>query len=217
MLVEGLSFPSRLARSPAMSDFLPEDPDCPPLSGPLPDVETERLVLRRFRKDDEPALAQLFAKPEIWQFPYGRGLDRAETRAFLQRQLDEWDRLGSGLWVAVHRISGDLIGYVGLAVPRFLPSILPAMEVGWRFDPAYWGSGYATEGARAALKAGFGRLGLDAICSVPQSDNYASVRVCQRLGMRFERQVEIPANEQRGALAADLFWIESNRRTDKNG
>jgi RimJ/RimL family protein N-acetyltransferase len=98
-----------------------------------------------------------------------------------------------------------VIGYVGLSVPVFLPEILPAVEVGWRFDPGVWGRGYASEGARAALAEAFTTLGLEEVCSVPQSDNPASSRVCERLGMRFEREVVIPATSRRGALTGLLY------------
>ncbi len=177
----------------------------PPIAAPLGDVETERLELRRFRPDDLDGLAVLFAHREVWQFPYGRGFDREETRGFLEAQLHHWDACGFGLWLAVARETGGMLGYVGLSVPTFLPEILPSVEVGWRFDPAAWGHGYATEGARAALREAFTTLGLPEVCSLPQVDNPASVRVCERLGMRRERVVELPANERRGAVEAWVF------------
>jgi RimJ/RimL family protein N-acetyltransferase len=94
-------------------------------------------------------------------------------------------------------------------VPMFLPEILPAVEVGWRFDPGFWGKGYATEGASAALEQGFSTLGLERICSVPQSENPPSGKVCQRIGMTFERQTAIPANNRRSELSADLYWMSA--------
>ena len=181
----------------------------PPIEKPLPDVTTERLELRRFRADDLDALAAVFAKPEVWRFPYGRGLDRAETRDFLDGQLAAWEATGFGLWLAIERASTRAIGFVGLSIPEFLPEVLPAVEVGWRFHPASWGRGLATEGARAALREGFETLGLAEICSVPQSENPRSVRVCERLGMQREREVEIPANERRGALRAELYALSA--------
>lgn len=109
--------------------------------------------------------------------------------------------------MAEHREDQRIIGYVGLSVPMFLPEILPAAEVGWRLDPAYWGRGLATEGARAALHEGFITLGLGEIVSVPQARNPPSARVCERLGMHLDNEVTIPANERRGELAAVLYRI----------
>lgn len=177
----------------------------PPVAGPLGDVTTDRLELRRFRPEDLTGLAEVFAQPEVWRFPYGRGFDRAETAEFLEAQMKHWERHGFGLWVATERSARRIVGYVGLAVPTFLPEILPAIEVGWRFEPAVWGRGYASEGARAALGEAFTTLGLDAICSLPQADNPASSRVCQRLRMRLERTIALPATERRGAVEALLY------------
>lgn len=189
-----------------MSDI----PAHPPVDGPLHDVTTDRLELRRFHHDDLDGLAAVFAKPEVWQFPYGRAFTRDETAVFLDQQLKEWDACGFGCWVAIERDTRCIVGYVGISVPTFLPEILPAVEVGWRFDPAVWGRGYATEGATAALDESFTTLGLGDVCSLPQTDNPASVRVAERLGMRLEREVEIPANDRRDAVTASLFTITND-------
>jgi RimJ/RimL family protein N-acetyltransferase len=181
------------------------------IAAPLADVNTARLQLRRFRNDDLDALAAVFAKPEVWRFPYGRGLSRSETEAFLNAQIASWESDRFGCWLAIERQTGATIGYLGLSIPTFLPEILPAVEVGWRLDPDAWGRGYATEGAAAALEQGFRHLGLREICSLPQTGNPASSRVCERLGMRWERTVRIPASERRGPLLAEFFVIKRNQ------
>jgi RimJ/RimL family protein N-acetyltransferase len=179
----------------------------PPIAAPLGDVTTERLELRRFRGEDLDGLAAVFAKREVWQFPYGRSLSRGETEDFLMGQIDEWDSSGFGCWIAIERQTSRIIGYVGISTPTFLPEILPAVEVGWRLDPAVWGKGYASEGARAALDESFLTLELNEVCSVPQVGNPASSRVCERLGMRLERIVSIPATARRGELQGLLYWM----------
>jgi RimJ/RimL family protein N-acetyltransferase len=179
----------------------------PPVAARLPDVLTERLELRRFRLEDLDGLAQVFAHPEVWQYPHGRAFTRDETATFLQHQVDQYEARGFGCWNAIERASGRIVGYVGVSVPTFLPEILPAVEVGWRFEPSVWGRGYASEGATAALDESFTTLGLEEVCSLPQSDNLASVRVAERLGLRFDRLVMIPANDQRGAVEAACFVI----------
>ncbi len=186
---------------------VPAELEHPPVAGPLGDVDTERLRLRRMEAGDVDQLAPVFAKDEVWRFPYGRGFDRVETQAFVDAQVRDWDRSGFACWVASERATDRVIGFVGLSVPRFLPEILPAVEVGWRFDPDVWGRGYATEGAAAALDEAFSTLGLGEVCSVPQADNPVSVRVAERLGMRMARSVTIPPNDRRGELAALLFEI----------
>jgi RimJ/RimL family protein N-acetyltransferase len=199
-----------------------DDNHVPTIAAPLGDICTSRLDLRRFALSDLDELAQVFSQPEVWWFPYGRGLTRSETEVFLHAQLREWEEYGFGCWVTRERSVGTIVGYVGLSVPTFLPEILPAVEVGWRFSPTVWGNGYATEGAVAALNEAFTTLQLERVCSVPQSDNPSSVRVATRLGMRLIREIVIPANERRGAVRGAFFemerseWIENEAKPNRS-
>ncbi|HEX8770110.1 MAG TPA: GNAT family N-acetyltransferase, partial [Acidimicrobiales bacterium] len=63
-------------------------------------VETERLVLRPWSPTDIERLAAVFADPEVWRYPFGRGLSRAESERFLDRQLQHWETHGFGSWAA---------------------------------------------------------------------------------------------------------------------
>lgn len=189
----------------------------PPVAAPLPDVVTNRLDLRRFQPEDLDELAELFAHVEVWRYPYGRGFTRDETAAFLDSQIHEWSDLGFGCWVARRIDDGRIIGYVGISVPRFLPKILPAVEVGWRFAPSVWGRGYATEGAAAALDEAFETLDLTSVCSLPQAENPPSARVAERLGMTLLGEVAIPANDRRGELTALHYVIERDDWRSRRG
>ena len=71
--------------------------------------------------------------------------------------------------------------------------MLDRVEVGWRLRREAWGAGYATEGARAALRDGFGTLGLEEIVSFVHPENARSLAVTGRLGMRVEREVPHPS------------------------
>ncbi len=183
---------------------------CPEILTPLSDTQTKRLTLRRFHEDDVSLLEPIFAKPEVWMFPYGRAFTRGETERFVRAQIKEWDDHGLGCWLAARSTDGQAIGYVGISVPHFLPEILPAVEVGWRFDPDVWGQGYATEGASAALTEAFTTLGLDKVCSAPQAANRPSWRVCERLGMSRERLAIAEATATRGPVEVALYWITKN-------
>jgi RimJ/RimL family protein N-acetyltransferase len=177
----------------------------PAVTGTLGVVHTDRLMLRPFEPDDLDAIAAVFAKEEVWRFPYGRGYTQEESAAFVARQAEHWELCGFGLWLATEKATDDVIGYVGLSVPTFLPEILPAVEVGWRLDPGAWGRGFATEGASAALEQAFTTLGLQQVCSIPETENIASIRVEERLGMQLERNVVLPATVRRGKVEALLY------------
>jgi len=147
-------------------------------------VETERLLLRPLRPDDIDPLAVLFADPAVWWYPFGRGLTREESQRFLDRQISRRETTGFGMWAAELKEASELIGFVGLSVPMWLPEVLPAVEAGWRLNPRCWGRGLATEGARASLRHGFDVLALDRIISIYMPENVASGRVMTKLGMR---------------------------------
>src|SRR5207248_11548486 len=84
---------------------------------------------------------------------------------------------GFGLWAVEGRGVPGFDGFVGLSVPPFEAAFTPCVEVGWRLAAEYWGRGYATEGARAALAFGFDALGLGEVLSYTVPANVRSRRV----------------------------------------
>lgn len=179
----------------------------PPIAAPLEPAVTSRLDLRRPLEEHLDGLASVFAKREVWEYPFGRGFSRGETENFLGRQIHAWSTRGFGLWIAFDRSTDRVLGFVGLSVPTFLPEILPAVEVGWRFDPDVWGKGYATEGVLVALGEAFTTLGLTEVCSIVDVGNDASLRVARRAGLRRARTIELAATDQRGVCQAELFLV----------
>jgi RimJ/RimL family protein N-acetyltransferase len=154
---------------------------------------TERLVLRRWRAEDVEPYAAMCADPEVMRWiGDGSTLGLDECRRAVERFELLWAQNGFGLFALEEKASAQLIGFVGLAIPTFLPEILPAIEIGWRLARHAWGKGFATEAARAALAFGFGRPELDRIVSIHQRGNIASGRIMQKLGMRLERDTVHP-------------------------
>lgn len=146
-------------------------------------LETERLVLRPFRPDDLAALTALHAEESFWWYPLRRGMTATETADFLAYVVSVNDDPDRPVFHAVEeRSSGALMGWAGLSVPNFLPEILPAVEVGWRFGAAHHHRGYATEAAAEALRWGFDDLALEEIVAIYEPDNEPSGRVMDRLG-----------------------------------
>jgi RimJ/RimL family protein N-acetyltransferase len=166
-----------------------------------PSIETDRLLLRPWRPaEDLDALAAMNAEPAVMRFVApNRPLRRDESADFLDRIVRHWDEHGFGLWALVPRHEPDpgCIGFAGLAIPSFLPAVLPAVEVGWRLAPAWWGRGLATEAARASVDYGFERLGLRSIVSIIDAGNAASLRVAEKLGMRPGRDRLHPITRRR--------------------
>jgi RimJ/RimL family protein N-acetyltransferase len=153
-----------------------------------PSLETDRLLLRPWRPaEDLDALAALNSDPAVmrWVTP-NRPLRREESADLLDRVVRHWDEHGFGLWAVVPREErAQCIGFAGLAIPSFLPAILPAVEVGWRLAPDWWGRGLATEAARASIAFGFERLGLRSIITIVDARNQRSLR---EAGMQVGRE-----------------------------
>src|SRR5258708_5752025 len=89
-----------------------------------------------------------------------------------------------------------MMGGAGLAVPHFLPQVLPAVEVGWRLAGPYRGRGLATEAGAAALEFGFTAGGLGRIVSLYEPENVASGRVMARLGFTLRQTTVGPRGEE---------------------
>jgi len=160
----------------------------------LPTLDTDRLILRPLGWDDRAALVELHAEDSFWWYPMQRAMTGEETELFIERVLDRYAADGVGMSAAVVKETGELAG-LGLAVPHFLPEILPAVEVGWRLGERFRGRGYATEGAAAAIRFGFDELGLDRLVSIFEPANTASGRVMDRLGFVVERETITPQGE----------------------
>ena len=156
-------------------------------------LETPRLVLRRWRAADVVPLAAINADPEVMRWiGTGQVRDLSQTQAAVEALEREWDRIGIGLFAVEVRATGALAGLTGLAVPHFLPEIMPAVEIAWRLGKPFWGDGIATEAARAALE--FGLAGRDRIVAIVQIGNVASERVMQKIGMSLERETVDPTS-----------------------
>jgi RimJ/RimL family protein N-acetyltransferase len=154
--------------------------------GTYDEIRTERLLLRRWRPRDREPFAELNASPVVMEhFP--ATMTRAESDAFADRVDAHFAEHGYGLWAV--EIDGGFAGFTGLMWQHGLP-FSPALEVGWRLSDRFWGHGYATEAARAALEVGLEVE--DTIVSMTALTNERSWHVMERLGMRREAEFDHP-------------------------
>ena len=116
--------------------------------------------------------------PEVMRW-IGGGLvgDEQQTMAAIETFERRWDQYGFGDLRPGVRATGELIGFTGLAVPEFLPEVMPAVEIGWRLGRAFWGRGLATDAAAAALRFGLIGRDLGQIIRIAQVGDGASERI----------------------------------------
>jgi RimJ/RimL family protein N-acetyltransferase len=146
-------------------------------------LHTARLLLRGWRDEDGAAFAEMSADPTVMQYLVPLSDRGSSVEAWVARARAHWDEHGFGQWVVELPGAARFIGVIGLGIVSYEAAFTPAVEVAWRLARAYWGHGYATEAARAALDYGFGELGLSEIVALTVPANQRSRRVMERLGM----------------------------------
>ncbi|BCJ47144.1 N-acetyltransferase [Actinoplanes ianthinogenes] len=160
-------------------------------------LKTERLILRGWRDDDLDAMAEVNGDPEVMRYiADGSVRDRTTTADNLAKWSRGWRENGFGLFAVEIADTGEMAGFTGLAIPEFLPEVLPAVEIGWRLGRRFWGHGYATEAATAALDFAFTECDLDRVVSIRHVDNVRSGRVMEKIGLAYAFSTVVPETRQ---------------------
>ncbi|MCJ8279952.1 MAG: M50 family metallopeptidase [Rivularia sp. ALOHA_DT_140] len=149
-------------------------------------TQTERLIIREFQVLDIEPLAKILAKPEVMKSSTTGVLSQKKTAVKIQSFLDSYQKHGYAKYALIHRQSGRLIGYCGIAVEEIEGKL--ENELGYRLDSEFWGQGLATEAAKACLEYGFDKLNLDDVLGMVEPENKASVRVLEKIGMEFIKE-----------------------------
>ena len=143
----------------------------------IPRLETERLVLREWRAGDFETLATFYADEETMKY-LGGVMEPNDAWRALAAAIGHWHLRGYGTWAVERKADGALVGRVGMINPHGWP----ALECGWTLGRAYWGLGYASEAATAALRYAFLTQPVDRMISCIDPDNAASQAVAARVG-----------------------------------
>lgn len=167
-------------------------------------IETPRLILRPLRLQDFDAWAAFTSDPEATRFLGGPQPRAAAWRSFMT-MAGAWYLSGFAMFSILDRATGAWLGRLG----PWMPEGWPGTEVGWGLVPKYWGRGYATEGAAAAIDWSFDYLGWTEVIHAIAPDNLASQEVARRLGS---------VNRGPGSLPAPLenftvdIWSQSREQ-----
>jgi RimJ/RimL family protein N-acetyltransferase len=174
-------------------------------------IETERLILRKPKKADAKALLEGYSDPEVMRYiGLGETHDLEGTRAWLDRALQRWKADGFGHHVIERKEDRRVLGRAGYLVwnPDTWETGTIAelgehsvVELGWLLARAHWGNGYAVEAALALRDHGFAELGFTRLISLILRGNDRSVRVAEKIGSRYVRDVS------RGEWTARLYAV----------
>lgn len=150
-------------------------------------MQTERLTLSPWRESDWLSLKPVATDPEVMRYINdGSPWPDDRIQEFVQRQITCFRERGYCMWKLTEPHTGQMIGFCGLQPLANTPDI----EIGWWLARSHWGRGLATEAARAALRDGLERVGLQRVIAVAHPDNRASRHVMEKLGMRYERDTQ---------------------------
>ena len=148
--------------------------------------ETERLILRQMNMDDVENLQGIFSDPEAMRF-YPGTKDEKETREWITRVMNSYEKNGFGLWIALFKDTLDFAGQCGLILQEVEGR--NEVEIGYLFLRKYWNRGLATEAAAGCRNYGLNKLGYKRLISLIDPGNLPSRRVAEKVGMKLEKEV----------------------------
>lgn len=164
-------------------------------------IETERLIIRRFRADDWQDFHEYISSPAVLEYePYwDTSLEAAQRTTTRFADNDSF-------WAVELKSSGKMIGHVYFE--QIQPFQFLTWNLGYIFNPQYYGNGYATEACKAVLKYGFENLGVHRVEARCNPDNHRSWRLMERLAMRREGYSLKSVTFKKDENGEPIWWDE---------
>jgi RimJ/RimL family protein N-acetyltransferase len=165
-------------------------------------LETERLLLRQFSTKDAGFILRLLNEPSFIQNIGDRGVRTLEdARAYLLNgPLASYAQNGFGLYLVVLKETGESIGMCGLIRRQGLEDV----DIGYAFLPEFWSRGYAVESAEAVKAYARDVVGLKRLVAITDPANAGSIRVLEKIGLRFEKMVRLSEDD----IELKLFAVD---------
>ena len=156
-------------------------------------IETNRLVLRRLSPDDAEFINELLNQPSFLRYIGDKEVrNSVDAVRYIQTgPLASYERFGFGLYLVELKETGVPIGICGLLKRDSLPDV----DIGFAFLPNFWSQGYAFESASAVMTYGRDVLGLRRIVAITSPDNDPSIRILEKIGLRFEGLIKLSEDQ----------------------
>jgi RimJ/RimL family protein N-acetyltransferase len=161
-------------------------------------LSTPRLLLRQLSADDAEFILELLNEEPFLQNVGDRGVRTLPDAAayILNGPVASYGEFGFGLYAVELKESGTLLGICGLLKRETLDDV----DIGFAFLQKFWGRGYAYESAAAAMNWGWNTLGLKRIIAITAPENYDSISLLEKIGLRFEKMIHMPGHRGESAL-----------------
>ena len=165
-------------------------------------LETERLLIRQLSTDDAPFILQLLNEPSFVQNIGDRGVRTlSDAEIYIEKgPVASYARNGFGLCLVTLKESGESIGMCGLIKREALEDV----DIGYAFLPKFWSMGYAFEAALACKQYAHEVIGLTRLVAIVDPENQGSIRVLEKLGMKFEKMIRLSVDD----IELKLFAVE---------
>lgn len=144
------------------------------------------MTLRAMTESDAGNLLKIFEDAEAMKY-YSSTKSAQDTRCWIQWMKQHYQTYGISMWIAEDKKKGEFLGQCGMVLQKVDGKVDP--ELGYLFLRSRWGKGYASEAAKACLDYGLHTLKFQKITSLIDPDNYPSIKVAERIGMKKEKQV----------------------------
>lgn len=154
-------------------------------------LETNRVLLRKFDISDAVNFYELNSNPNVIKYTGNSAFkDVNEARKFLENYSD-YQRNGYGRWAVINKSTNQFLGWCGLKYDEDLDET----DIGFRFFEHFWNQGFATESAKACIDYGFNELHLKTIVGRAMKENMASIKVLEKIGLKFEKAFDFDGQE----------------------
>ncbi|MBA2623288.1 MAG: GNAT family N-acetyltransferase [Chthoniobacterales bacterium] len=169
-------------------------------------LETERLRLRLVKEGDADFFLEILNEPAFIRFVADRGVrTRAEALDYIANKIwPSYTEFGFGFYITELKTGGEPVGMCGLVKRETLPDV----DIGYSTLRKFWGRGYAFEAAAALMKHGREQLGIPRINGFTASDNVSSIKLLEKLGLRYEKTIQLP-----GYLSETMMFVEPSFAT----
>jgi RimJ/RimL family protein N-acetyltransferase len=147
-------------------------------------LKTARLTLESLTQRHYDGLRKVDSDPLVMHF-LSAGIPQSEegTRERIEGVMAAWAAWGHSWWALIATDSGEMVG--AACLQHLGRDTSQPREIGWRLARDHWGQGYAAEAGRAIADFAFNVIGLDLVYAVANPRNVASIKVMERLGMRY--------------------------------